>query len=146
MEKSLFIYLLIYLFIFFHYFQGDFKQVILGICAIFSQCTFSILHWAISQWGGWRASVYQHEVGMTILLLQSGHFFWQQCCSTDTQLFWSQFKSLSHNAVLYRAGLCLKVGPELPEMNRMQHFSKLHLNHEVLPTSLPFLETGITFF
>lgn len=40
----------------------------------------------------------------------------------------------------------LKGWSRAPKTNRMQCFSNLHLNHEVLPTSIPFLEIGITTF
>lgn len=50
---------------------------------------------------------------------QKYHLFWWWCCSADTQLFWSQFKSLSHNDVLCRAGFCLQHDLETTEIDSM---------------------------
>lgn len=37
--------------------------------------------------------------------------------AVQTQLFWSQFKSLSHSDILCRAGFCLEADPEPTEMD-----------------------------
>lgn len=110
----------------------------------------SAVHWASSEWGGCRTSVYQHQARMTSLLEQP-EVRWP-CCSADTRLFQSQFKykSLSHSDVLCRAGLCLGPDTQPTEMDRilltvLQQTPAKSLNSPYL-TSLPWNRDNHHFF
>lgn len=98
-----------------------FLEVILGICAHICLMHLRVLHIEPALNKGVAGPQFTStRLGWPSCSCSQGWLLFRRwCCSADTQLFWRQFKSLSHSDVLHRAGLWLKACPEPPEMDRM---------------------------
>lgn len=113
--------IILLLLLLFYCFLSDFRKVILGICALICLMHLRVLHTepALNKEAA-GPQFTSPKLGWPSCSCSQGWLLFRRwCCSADTQLFWSQFKSLSHSDVLHSAGLWLKACPEPPEMDRM---------------------------